>query len=226
MKLAIFLVCIEVALCVNPHPWDSVSKADAGWQNLHKKFVQTTLKQGKQIHLVFYGDSITHGWAGTEGKNVWKEYYGNLSAVNYGISGDRTEHLVYRISNGEVEGLNPKVVVLKIGTNNMGRNTVEDIAHGVKAIIDLLHKKLPKTNVLLLAILSRNSLNDKVKQVNHLLAKYENGKSVRYLNMNSHFENSNGTIHSELFKDGVHLTEKGYKVWAQTMDPLLKQMLK
>ena len=176
--------------------------------------------------MVFYGDSITHGWSGADGKNVWKQYYGNLSAVNYGISGDRTENLVYRISNGEVEGLNPKVVVVKIGTNNMGSNTVEDIAHGVKAVIDLLHKKLPKTNVLLLAILSRSSLNDKVKQVNNLLAKYENGKSVRYLNMNSHFENSNGTIHSDLFKDGVHLTEKGYKVWAQTMDPLLKQMLK
>ena len=225
MKLAIFLICIGVVLCVNPHPWDEVSKSDSNWQKLHKQFVATTLKQGKQIHLVFYGDSITYGWSLKEGINTWKQYYGNLSAVNYGIGGDRTEQLVYRISNGEVEGLNPKVVVLKIGTNNMGRNTAEDIAHGVKAVIDLLHKKLSNTNVLLLAILSRNTLNDKVKQVNNLLAKYENGKSVRYFNMNSHFENSNGTIHNDLFRDGVHLTEKGYKVWAQTMDSLLKQML-
>ena len=71
----------------------------------------------------------------------------------------------------------------------------------------------------------RNTLNDKVKQVNNLLAEYENGKSVRYLNVNNHFENSNGTIHNDLFRDGVHFTEKGYQVWTQTMGPTLKQML-
>ena len=128
-------------LCVDPHPWDSVSKSDANRQKLHKQYVEMTLKQGKQIDLVFYGDSITYGWSLKEGIDTWKQYYGNLSAVNYGIGGDRTEQLVYRISNGEVNGLSPKVVVLKIGTNNMERNTVEDIVHGVKAIIDLLHKK-------------------------------------------------------------------------------------
>lgn len=134
-------VGIMGTLCVDPHQWDSVSKSDANWQKLHKQYVEMTLKQGKQIDLVFYGDSITYGWSLKEGIDTWKQYYGNLSSVNYGIGRDRTEQLVYRISNGEVNGLSPKVVVLKIGTNNMRRNTVEDIAHGVKAIIDLLHKK-------------------------------------------------------------------------------------
>ena len=106
-----------------------MSRPEEFWDKLHKKFVETTLKQGKQIHLVFYGHSITQGWSMKEGINTWKQYYGHLSAVNYGIGGDRTEHLIYRISNGEVNGLNPKVVVLKIGTNNMGINNASGIGH-------------------------------------------------------------------------------------------------
>ena len=224
----LLLSCIfHFGFAVTPHPWDAVSRSLDWWMNMHKSFIETTQQQGKKIHLVFYGDSITCGWQEENGIKVWNEFYGNLSAVDYGIPADRTEHLVYRIRSGEVKGLQPKVVVVKIGTNNMDFNTPDDIAKGVKAVIDSLHHEIPNIKVLLLAILSRSGpFNAKVKQTNELIAKFNDEKSLRFLNMNSHFEDDKGVILKDLYTDGVHLTEKGYKLWAKTMDPSLKEMLK
>ena len=194
---------------------------------MHKSFIETTQQQGKKIQIVFYGDSITRAWQEENGIKVWNEFYGNLSAVDYGVPGDRTEHLVCRIRSGEVIGLQPKVVILKIGTNNMDFNTADDIAKGVKAVIDSLSDEISNVQILLLAILPRSGpLNAKVKQTNELIGKFNDGKSLRFLNMNSHFEDDKGVILKDLYTDGVHLTEKGYRLWAQTMDPLLKEMLK
>lgn len=224
--LAIVCFCVlQVAFAVTPHPWDAVTRADANWQKRHKSFIQTTQQHGKDIQIVFYGDSITKRWE-NQGKIVWHEYYSNLSAVNYGIDGDRTEHLVYRMHSGELTGLHPKVAVIKIGTNNMRLNSVNDIAKGVRAVVDSLHNELPNTKVLLLAILARTgTINSKVNQTNELIGKFDNGKSVRFLNMNSHFEDDKGMIYYDLYDDGLHLNAKGYRMWAQTMDPLLKTML-
>ena len=210
------------------HPWDPVPRTDEGWVKKHKAFLDSTKKHANEIHLLFYGDSITEGWGGAgwggSGKNVWKQYYGNLHAYDYGIGGDKTENLVYRIESGEVANLHPKVVVLMIGTNNLAQDSVEDISKGVKAVVDLLHSKLPNSKILLLAILPRNTYNDKVKQLNALISKFANGNSVTFLSMNNHFEDAKG-IHSDLYVEGLHLNEKGYKVWAQTMDPTLKKLL-
>ena len=130
---------------------------------MHKSLIETTQRQGKIIQIVFYGDSITRGWQEENGIKVWNEFYGNLSAVDYGIPADRTEHLVYRIRSYEVKGLQQKVV-LKIGTNNMDFNTPDHFAKGVKAVIDSLHHEILNVKVLLLAILSRSGpFNAKVK---------------------------------------------------------------
>ena len=164
---------------------------------MHKSLIETTQRQGKKIQIVFYSDSITRGWQEENGIKVWNEFYGNLSAVDYGIPADRTEHLVYRIRSYEVKGLQQKVVILKIETNNMDFNTPDHIVKGAK-----------------------------VKQTNQLTAKFDDEKSLRFLNMNSHFEDEKGVILKDLYTDGVHLTEKGYRLWAKTMDHLLKEMLK
>ena len=221
MKLILFVsFLIGFVAC---HPWDPVARTDEYWVNKHKSFLETTKQHANDIHLLFYGDSITEGWAGN-GKNVWKQYYGNLHAYDYGIGGDKTENLVYRIGSGEVANLHPKVVVLMIGTNNLASDSVEDISKGVKAVVDLLDSKLPNSKILLLAVLPRSTHNDKVKQLNNLISKFHNGNSVTFLSMNSHFEDAKG-IHSDLYVEGLHLNEKGYKVWAQTMEPTLKKLL-
>ena len=221
MKLILFVsFFIGFVAC---HPWDPIPRTDTNWVNKHKAFLESTKQHANDIHLLFYGDSITEGWGGN-GKNVWKQYYGNLHAYDYGIGGDKTENLVYRIGSGEVANLHPKVVVLMIGTNNLAQDSVEDISKGVKAVVDLLHSKLPNSKILLLAVLPRSTYNDKVKQLNGLISKFGNGNSVTFLSMNNHFEDAKG-IHSDLYVEGLHLNEKGYQVWAQTMDPTLKKLL-
>ena len=205
------------------HPWDPVAKSDSGWVNLHKKFLETTKNHGKDINIVFYGASIMQFWRST-GKKIWDQYYGNLHAVDYGISGDRTENLVYRIGSGEVANLHPKVVIVIAGSNNIGYDKIEDITKGVKTIIDLLRSKLPNAKILNLAALPRTDRNSEVKKFNDLISKLDYGNSYKFLNMNSHFEDAKG-LHKDLYvSDERHLSEKGYKVWAEVMDPVLKQL--
>lgn len=225
MMLKSLIACCLYFSLVLSHPWDPVARTDKVWVDLHKKFLETTKNHGKDINIVFYGASIMQFWRST-GKKVWDQYYGNLHAVDYGISGDRTENLVYRIGSGEVANLHPKVVVVIAGSNNLGSDKVEDIAKGVKTIIDLLRLKLPNVKILNLAALPRTDRNGEIKQFNDLISKFNYTNSYKFLNMNSHFENAKG-VHKDLYvSDERHLSEKGYKVWAEVMDPVLKQLLK
>jgi lysophospholipase L1-like esterase len=117
-------------------------------------------KQG-DVDLLYLGDSITEGWAG-RGKDVWEKYYGNRKAMNAGIGGDRTQHVLWRMDHGNIDGIHPKLCVLMIGTNNSNGkdNTAEEIADGIKAIVNELREKLPDTKILLLAIFPRGATSD------------------------------------------------------------------
>ena len=123
-------------------------------ENRHKGFVAIA-KKGN-IDVVFFGDSITDGWRG-RGQDVWKERYGTLHAANFGIGGDRTQHVLWRLQNGELDGYTPKVAVVMIGTNNLGSNTDDEIADGIKAVVAEIKKQQPKTKILLLGIFPRGS---------------------------------------------------------------------
>jgi len=212
------------------HPWEPEARTDAWWVQRHDSFLAETKKDGSTIQVIFYGDSITEGWKG-EGQAVWTEYYGNSHAVNYGIGGDQTQHLVWRINNGEVDGLHPKLVVLKIGTNNLGGNTDEDIAKGIHQIIMDLEKKLPSAKVLLLGILPRgdanNAFDPRIKHINTIIKTYADGNKVQFLDMGPQFEDTTGHVHANLYvPDKLHLNKEGYSVWAKTMAPLFDKMLK
>jgi len=204
--------------------WEPEARTDAWWVQLHQHFLDETKKDASTIQVVFYGDSITQGW---NGNSVWQKHYAPLHAVKYGIGGDRTQHLVWRMENGEIDGLHPKVVVLKIGTNNMG-DTDENIAHGIKQILDILKMKLPNTKVLLLGILPRgdDNLNKHIRNINSIISHYADGNSVQFLDMYSHFVDEMGHVIPTLYvPDKLHLALPGYEMWAQTMDPLLHKML-
>jgi len=206
------------------HPWIGQPR-DAGWIKHHEQLVNQTVAHKDDIKIVFFGDSITAGWAGN-GKEIWAKYYTPRHAYNYGIGGDRTEHLIYRIENKEFDGVKARVVVLKIGTNNLGANTVEDIAHGIKEVINQLFVKMPATKVLLLGIIPRNgeALETKVQSINTLISKYADDKKVFYLDMSPEFQDSPGKEKAGLYVDTVHLTKEGYQVWYDTMEPLLKKL--
>jgi lysophospholipase L1-like esterase len=196
------------------------------WMKLHEKFLERT-KEGN-IDMLFLGDSITAGWNGG-GKDAWQRFYGARNAANFGIGGDRTQHVLWRIENGEVDGIKPRVAVLMIGTNNSGANNADEIADGVKLIVRRLGEKLPDTKVLLLGVFPRgekpNATRDKLAEVNEKIASLADGKRVTYLDIGKQFLNDDGTISKEIMPDFLHLSRKGYQIWADAIEPTLWEMV-
>jgi lysophospholipase L1-like esterase len=219
---------------------------EPGWMRRHDGFVEIARKGG--IDVLFLGDSITDFWrreqtgmtGGTVGgKKVWDREFAPLKAANFGISGDRTQHVLWRLENGELDGLKPKVVVLMIGTNNLGferdnvtpRNTPAQAAEGVKDIVKVLRAKLPKTKILVLAVFPRaerpdDPLRKQVKAINPIIAKLDDGKNVRFLDIGQKFLAPDGTMPKDIMPDFLHPGEKGYEIWAAAIKEPLGQMLR
>lgn len=180
--------------------------------------------QGKQFDLIFDGDSITDGWQ-SRGKAVWDKYYGSLNAVDFGIGGDKTEHVLWRLSKGQVDGMNPKLIVLMIGTNNTGRDSADQIVEGVKAIVADYLKRCPKSHMLLLAVFPRNEkANDptrlKIKDINSKISALASDR-VTYLDIGEKFLTADGTLPKEIMPDLLHPNEKGYEIWAEAIQPVI-----
>jgi lysophospholipase L1-like esterase len=194
------------------------------WMSMHEKFLSQAKKGG--IDLLFLGDSITQGWNNNE---VWRRHYAPRKAANFGIGGDKTEHVLWRIQNGELEGIAPKVTVLMIGTNNAGGSTPDEIAQGITAIVDEIKTRLPKTKILLLGVFPRGqkpmAVRERLKSVNEKIAKLGDGSRVRFLDIGAAFLNDDGTISKEIMPDYLHLTRLGYRKWADAMEPTLWSML-
>lgn len=229
--LFILFVCSGTLLDVKP--WEPEKRTDKSAIKLHESYLEETRKNGSKIQIVFHGDSQIQGWNGA-GKEVWKKHYAPLHAVNYGIGGDRTQHIIWRMEHGEIDGLHPKVVVLKIGGNNLGHgHTDQEIAQGMKKIIDTVHQKLPNTKLLLMGMFPRGSHNHSLaydgptRNINNLISKYANDTRVVFLDIGPHLRSEDGQhIKSDLYSaDGVHLSKKGYEVWAEKMNPVLKKCL-
>jgi lysophospholipase L1-like esterase len=194
---------------------------------MHEKFLERA-KQGN-IDLLFLGDSITEGWG--KALQVWKDNYEPLHVANFGIGGDRTQHVLWRIENGELDGIHPKVCVLMIGTNNTNSDPADKIAAAVDKIVKEVQEKT-SAKVLLLAVFPRERKQDKpdqmetIKQINERLAKLDNGKTIRYLDIGPKFMGPDGHLNQKLFSDGLHPNVEGYQVWADAMKPLLDEMMK
>jgi lysophospholipase L1-like esterase len=211
----------------NPVPRDS------GWIRRHEGFVRQA--QTNNIDILFLGDSITDFWR-NRGLSVWNQYYAPRHAADFGISGDRTQHVLWRVDHGELDGIHPKVVVLMIGTNNTGsdrntrRNTVPEVAEGVQAVVNDIRARLPDSKILLLGIFPRatlnNSLRAQVALINTLIAKLDDGKVVKYLDIGSKFLEFDGTLPRSIMPDALHPNAKGYQIWAEAMEPTLDEMLK
>lgn len=206
-------------------------KINPGFLAAHEKFVSIA-KEGK-AQLVFLGDSITAGWAGS-GKEVWPKAFGQYTPANFGIGGDRTQHVLWRIQNGELEGIKPKAVVLMIGTNNVGADPAEGIAKGVTAIVETIRAKQPQAKILLLAVFPRGdkptgklgAANEKLKQVNAIIAKLDDGKNVFFLDIGSQFPQPDGALTKEVMPDFLHLSPAGYQIWADAIGPKLAELMK
>jgi lysophospholipase L1-like esterase len=202
-----------------------------GFLKRHEGFLKDLKAKNGKVGVLFVGDSITDGWRG-RGKQTFEKNYGPMDPLNIGIGGDRTQHVIWRLEHGEVEGISPKAAVLMIGTNNLGSNTNEEIVAGVTKIVQILHEKLPQTRVLLLAIFPRGaSANDpnraRIKAINEQLAKLDDGgKTVKYLDIGPKFLAPDGSLPKDIMPDALHPNEKGYEIWAEAMGPTLEQMMK
>lgn len=214
---------------------------DANWVKRHDGFVDIARKGG--VNLLFVGDSITDFWRNTDpakgGKPVWDREYAPLGAANFGISGDRTQHVLWRLQNGELQGISPKLVVMMIGTNNTGferdgttrRNTPAETVQGVTTLVKELRTKLPNSKLLLLAIFPRGEKPDhpqraQIAEINREIAKLADGKTVRYLDIGQKFLNADGTMSKDIMPDFLHPGLKGYEIWAAAIKAPVAEMMK
>jgi lysophospholipase L1-like esterase len=208
---------------------------DPGWVKRHEGFVAQA-KQGG-IDVLFMGDSITDFWR-SRGSNVWNQYYAPMHAANFGISGDRTQHVLWRMDNGELDGIHPKVVVLMIGTNNTGkerdkktpRNTPAQVIEGVTAVVNDIRTRLPDSKILLLAIFPRGDggpeQQAQINEINPAIARLDDGKMVKFLDIGAKFLDADGTLPTSIMPDLLHPNAQGYQIWADAMNPTLEAMLK
>ena len=214
-----------------------------GTEKRHESFNEISKKGEAQ--LVFLGDSITHGWDGARGKAVWEKCWAPLNAANFGIGGDRTEHVLWRLEHGNFDGLKPKAIVLMIGTNNTGHQgrkqkelndavyqcSAQQTAEGVKAILDKLKAKCPTAKILLLAIFPRGTdSQDKYRQQNEatnaIIKGFADNKTVFFMDINAKFLQPDGTLSKEIMPDLLHPNEKGYQIWTEAIQARVKGLLK
>jgi lysophospholipase L1-like esterase len=213
-----------------------------GTEKRHESFNVISTKGEAQ--LVFLGDSITHGWEG-KGKAVWEKHWAPLKAANFGIGGDRTEHVLWRLEHGNFDGLRPKAIVLMIGTNNTGHQgrpqkeldgavyqcSAEQTAEGIKAILAQLQQKCPDAKILVLGIFPRGAnKEDKFRQQNEatnaIIKGYADGQKVFFLDVGAKFLESDGTLSKTIMPDLLHPNEKGYEIWTDAIKADVQAMLR
>jgi lysophospholipase L1-like esterase len=214
-----------------------MARRDANSATAHKEMLEN-LKKGR-IDLYFVGDSITRRWRATDYPQFlanWNENFLGWNAANFGWGGDTTQNILWRLQNGELNGVHPKVVVLLAGTNNLGRTPasdaqVADIAKGIEALLRTIREKAPKATIIVMGILPRNdgvrptALIPSIKRINEHIAKFADGKTIRYVNINDKLADPDGKLLEGTTVDRLHLSLKGYQVWADALKPLLTELL-
>ncbi|HEY0962153.1 MAG TPA: GDSL-type esterase/lipase family protein [Pseudomonadales bacterium] len=186
------------------------------------------------IDVLFMGDSITDFWRNAEGpfagKPVFDKTWGDLKVANFGIAGDTTQGVLYRLQNGEGEGFSPKAIMLMIGTNNTRANTAAEIAEGIGAIVLELQQDFPDAKVLLLGIFPRSTPVDPVRaqiaEINSIVSRLHDGDKVHYLDIGKVFLDGSGNIPLDVMSDGLHPTTKGYELWAAAVKEPLAALLR
>jgi beta-glucosidase len=199
------------------------------WRDRHEAKIEQA--EATEIDLLFIGDSITHGWEDA-GAEVWQAYYEERQAFNLGFSGDRTEHVLWRLENGAVAGMAPKLAVVMIGTNNTGHrmDPAAYTAEGIERIVNELRERLPTTRILLLGIFPRqvspyNEMRKRNNEINELVSTLDDGDLVHCLDIGSAFLRDDGTLRDDLMPDLLHFNAAGYRAWADAMEPAVSRLL-
>lgn len=200
---------------------------DEAWKARHEAFLQEAKTQ--KFSVVFLGDSITDYWRNA-GQKVWEKQIAPLKAANFGIGGDRVGNVWWRVQHGTLDGIHPEAIVLLIGTNNLPDHTVDEIVNGTVALVEEIVARAPQSKLLILGMFPRwddwsAPFRDKIPLINERVGALADGSSIYYLDFGSKFLGSDGTISKKLMPDGLHLSDKGYALWADEMLPVLKGLL-
>jgi len=218
-------------------PAAAIARTDANSKLAHEQLLEKA-KKGR-IDVYFTGDSITRRWGATDYPKFlanWRENFHGWNAANFGWGGDTVQNVLWRLANGELDGAKPKVIVVMAGTNNIGARAptgdaeakAAEIADGLKAVVDVCRQKAPDAVVILMGITPRNdnpAAMPIVDQVNDRLARLADGKKVRYVNINDRLADKDGKLLEGMSPDRLHLSEKGYQVWADALKPVLTELL-
>jgi beta-glucosidase len=198
------------------------------WGRRHHRILNRIAKG--DVDMIFVGDSITYNFDHA-GKEMWDKYYAPRNAVNMGINGDRTQHVLWRLRHGAIDGIDPKLAVLMIGSNNSHNNdnTAEEIADGIKAICAEMRTKMPKTKILILAIFpleeKPSTTREKSDKASLLASQIADNDMIHYLNINQKFLTPDGVLSKDIMPDFCHPNEKGYKIWAEAIEPKIAELM-
>jgi lysophospholipase L1-like esterase len=216
-----------------------IPQLDSRFVRAHTNFIEVA-KKG-DIDVLFMGDSITDWWrsagrgGGTNGvipyggKPVFEKKFGSMKVANFGIAGDTTQGVLWRLQHGEGEGYKPKAIMLMIGTNNTGRNSPPEIAMGVADVVFELRRDFPEAKILLLAVFPRSGPATKVRtqidEINKIISTLHDNEHVFYMDIGAKFLAADGSIPRDIMSDGLHPTSKGYEIWAEAVHDTLASFL-
>jgi lysophospholipase L1-like esterase len=209
-------------------------RTDANSQQAHADLLAKA-RTGR-IDIYFVGNSITRRWGALDYPEFlanWRRNFHGWNAANFGWGGDGTQHILWRLENGELDGVDPKIIVIQAGTNNVGAAAggdakVDAIVDGIKAIVDVCRRKAPAAVIVLTGIFPRNdnpALLPGIARINAAIARFADGKSIRYLNINRELADPDGTLRDGMSPDRLHLTVRGYQVWADALKPVFRELL-
>lgn len=219
---------------VEPPADRPVARTDRNSLIAHDELVQKT-KAGR-IDVYFIGDSIVRRWGALDYPDFlanWTANFFGWNAANFGWGADRIEHMLWRLENGELDGVRPKVIVVLAGTNNVGSSPggdekIVNITRGLQALIDLCRRKVPDATVIVTAIFPRNdniAVVPEIARINTRLAALADGTRIRFLDVNGRLADPQGKLFEGVSVDGLHLTVKGYQIWADALKPLFTELL-
>jgi lysophospholipase L1-like esterase len=178
--------------------------------------------------IEFIGDTLTQGWEDA-GKNVWQEFYGRRKTINMGVNGDQPQHVLWRIEHGQLDGINAKAAVVLIGTHAADHHTEADILEGITAVVSQVRQRQPDTKILLLGLFPQtqtfSELRGRILQINQVLARLDDGQNIFFFDLGPQLIGNDGSISPDLMRDHLHPREAGYRVWANALEPKLKQIL-
>ncbi|HEX7630771.1 MAG TPA: GDSL-type esterase/lipase family protein [Lacunisphaera sp.] len=233
--LTLAIACFSTALVVQARAAadQPVMRGDPNSQLGHQQLLAKAKAGG--ISLYFMGDSITRRWGATDYPDFlanWRQNFHGWNAGDFGWGGDTTQNMIWRVQNGELDGVNPKVLVIMAGTNNIGKvpgddAKVADITRGIIALVNLCREKAPGAKVVLMGITPRNDgpVVPTINRINANLARFADGQAVRYLNINDQLADAQGKLYAGMTVDQLHLTAKGYQIWADALKPVLTELL-